>query len=104
MNEGKRDQLAIRYSTLEIRTIPLPSRIRPFAPPVYRVTEHTVNSVLTTGPKAITDDLVPDSASTSLGAMSERTGCGLIYLQGWVCGCVWLSRYKPNDCPHARPS
>ena len=32
------------------------------------------------------------------------TGCGLIYLQGWVCGCVWLSRYKPNDCPHARPS
>ena len=31
-------------------------------------------------------------------------GYGLMYLQGWVCGCVWVSRYKPNDRPHARPS
>ena len=35
---------------------------------MYRVAEHTVNSLLMTGPKAITDDVVPDSASTSLGA------------------------------------
>ena len=35
---------------------------------MYRVTEHTVNSLLMTGPKAITDHVVPESASTSLVA------------------------------------
>ena len=48
--------------------MPPPFRIRPFAPPVYRVTEHTVNALGMTGPKLITDDVVPDSASTSLVA------------------------------------
>jgi hypothetical protein len=35
---------------------------------VYRVTEHSVNELLMTGPKATTDDVVPDSASTSFAA------------------------------------
>ena len=38
------------------------------APPVYRVTEHTVNSLWMTAPKLITDDVVPVSASTSFVA------------------------------------
>ena len=38
------------------------------APPVYRVTEHTVNELLMMGPKAIADDVVPESASVSLVA------------------------------------
>ena len=37
-------------------------------PPVYRVTEHTVNELWMTAPKTIADDVVPDSASTSLVA------------------------------------
>ena len=37
-------------------------------PPVYRVTEHTVNALGMTAPKEITDEVVPDSASTSLVA------------------------------------
>ena len=35
---------------------------------MYRVTEHSVNELLMTGPKATTDDVVPDSASTSFAA------------------------------------
>ena len=35
---------------------------------MYRVTEHTVNELLMMAPKEITDDVVPDSASTSLAA------------------------------------
>ena len=35
---------------------------------MYRVTEHTVNSLGMTAPKAIADEVVPDSASTSLVA------------------------------------
>ena len=35
---------------------------------MYRVTEHSVNSLLMTAPKAIADEVVPDSASTSLVA------------------------------------
>ena len=43
-------------------------RICPLAPPVYRVTEHTMNTLWMTAPKEITDDVVPDSASTALVA------------------------------------
>ena len=51
-------------------------------------------------------DRVLQAEEVNAGGEFSRysTGCGLIYLQGWVCGCVWVSRYKPNDCPHARPS
>ena len=42
--------------------------MRSFAPPVYRVTEHTVNELAMMAPNETCDDVVPDSATTSANA------------------------------------
>ena len=39
--------------------------MRPLVPPVYRVTEHTVNSLSMMFPNEIRDEVVPESARTS---------------------------------------